>query len=82
MVSRGGIQAGHSGGLYRSPGGVGVVTYAALTRYSVPIVRNLHDKRAVEDWIRQEGPYWPGARVVRMTKTGPRTIWKHTEKPQ
>lgn len=53
--------------------------FTALTFYGVTIPRYLGDRADVAKWIAEHGERWPGARIVRNTARGPRTIWRETD---
>lgn len=50
-------------------------THEALTRYGRRI-KAFWSPEEVAAWIEAEGHRWGQARIVRLTKNGPRTVWK------
>lgn len=49
----------------------------AVTAYNVPIPRAFPDRTSAVVWAESEGRHtFPGCKVVALTKSGPRTIWR------
>lgn len=51
--------------------------FEARTAYNVPIPRAFRDKAHALQWAEENRFVFPGIRVVQITATAVRTIWRH-----